>query len=218
MDDKAEIAFCDLETCITTTEELVKHVVRHLLETSEEELQYFNKMVDPSLLERLKKDLETPFERISYADAISLLQREGSKHRSIQYGQDLSREHEEFLCDKYFQKPVFVLDWPKDLKAFYMRTNDDGKTVAAMDLLVPTVGELVGGSAREERYTVLKENMERLGMDLQEYGWYLDLRKYGTVPHAGFGLGIERLIRYVTGTKHIKDTIPLPRTRGHCYF
>eukprot|EP01118_Nematostelium_gracile_P018360 TRINITY_DN8131_c0_g1_i1.p1 TRINITY_DN8131_c0_g1~~TRINITY_DN8131_c0_g1_i1.p1 ORF type:complete len:315 (-),score=73.77 TRINITY_DN8131_c0_g1_i1:34-978(-) len=213
-----EMAFCDLNGCMEEAEGLVKYLIEQVLSNSEEDLLLFHRFVEKGLIDRLKLILNQKFERISYSDAINILIKSNSKFEfKPEYGSDLQREHEKYLCEHHFKKPVFVTDWPKEIKAFYMKLNQDKKTVAAMDLLVPGVGELIGGSAREDDHDVLKQAMEKLNHD-GSYDWYLDLRKYGSFPHAGFGLGFERFIQFVTGMKNIKDTIPLPRSKRHLQY
>ena len=179
-------------------------------------MEFFNKFVDKGLLARLDNVVNSDFVRISYTEAVALLEKSGADFKyPVKWGDDLQTEHERYLTEQVFQKPVFVTDYPKAIKAFYMRQNDDGKTVAAADLLVPGVGEIIGGSQREERYDVLKARCEELGFDMEQYSWYLDLRKYGGVKHAGFGLGFERMVMYVTGMQNIRDVLPFPRTAAN---
>ncbi|MGI9241526.1 MAG: asparagine--tRNA ligase [Verrucomicrobiales bacterium] len=214
-----EIAFCDLEGDMALAEEMVQYLVRDALENCAEDLELFNKFVDKSLLERLKAVAEKPFKRVSYTEAIDILSACGKSFEfKPEWGINLQTEHERFLTEEHFNCPVTVYDYPKAIKPFYMRVNDDGKTVTAMDLLVPGIGEIVGGSQREERLEVLLENLRAHDIDPNEYDWYTDLRRYGTVPHAGFGLGFERMIMFVTGIANIRDVIPFPRTPGNASF
>ena len=214
-----EICFADLEDDMNLEEEMLKYVINYLLENAGDELAFFNQFVDKGLLERLHHVAESDFARCSYTEAIEHLKAAGSVFDYIpEWGCDLQTEHERYLTEKVFGRPVFVYDYPKEIKAFYMRQNDDGKTVAAADLLVPGVGELCGGSQREERLDVLEARIRELGMKTEDYWWYLDLRRYGSTHHAGFGLGFERLIMYVTGMSNIRDVIPYPRTVNNLEF
>ena len=214
-----EIAFADLAVDMDLQEEMVKYIIAAVLEECPEEMAFLNQFVDKGLVDRLAFVRDSEFVRCSYTDAIDILQKSGEKFEyPISWGSDLQTEHERYLTEKHFGKPVFVTDWPKEIKAFYMRMNDDGKTVAAADLLVPAVGELCGGSQREERYDVLKARIEELGMNPEDYWWYLELRKYGTAKHAGFGMGFERMIMYLTGIANIRDVLPFPRTTGNADF
>lgn len=208
-----EIAFADLEDNMELAEEMIKYIIQYVIDNAPEEMEFFNKFIEKGLLDKLKLVTDSSFERISYTEAIELLKKSGQDFQyPVEWGCDLQTEHERYLTEKIFKKPVFVTDYPKDIKAFYMRLNDDGKTVAAMDLLVPGVGEIIGGSQREERYDVLANRIKELGMNEEEYWWYLELRKYGGTKHAGFGLGFERMIMYMTGMSNIRDVIPFPRT------
>ena len=214
-----EMAFCDLAGDMDLAEALVKFLVREMLEHHEGDLAIFEKFVDKGLRERLEFVASRSFERISYTDAVALLQQSGETFQyPVEYGLNLQSEHERWLSENHFKKPVTVFNYPKEIKPFYMRINDDGKTVAAMDLLVPGIGEIIGGSQREERLDVLTENFTHHGIDPEAYAWYADLRKFGSVPHAGFGLGFERLLMFVTGMANIRDVIPFARTPGHCEF
>ncbi len=214
-----EIAFADLENVIDLAENMIKYIVKHILETCPEEMQFFNQFVDKTLLERLNNLINNDFGVITYTEAVELLEKAKKDFKyDVKWGCDLQTEHERYLSEEVFKKPVFVTDYPKGIKAFYMRDNDDGKTVAATDLLVPGVGELIGGSQREERYDVLLQKIKDNGLDVEEYSWYLDLRKYGTVKHGGFGLGFERFIMYVTGVTNIRDVIPYARTAKNLEF
>lgn len=213
-----EIAFADLEDDMELAESMLKYVLRALLDECSDELRFCNDFYDKGLLERLNAVVNSDFARVSYTEAVEKLENCGEKFEyPVFWGCDLQTEHERYLTEKIYGKPVFVTDYPKEIKAFYMRLNDDGKTVAAVDLLVPGVGELIGGSQREERLDLLTERMNELGLDTEAYDWYLDLRRYGGAKHAGFGLGFERLIMYATGISNIRDVIPFPRTTGSIY-
>ncbi|MBQ6496832.1 MAG: asparagine--tRNA ligase [Firmicutes bacterium] len=208
-----EMAFCDLEGNMDVAEDMIKYVIRYVLENAPEEMEFFNKFVDKGLLERLDNIVNSDFARITYTEAVDILKKSGEDFQyPVEWGIDLQTEHERYITEKVYKKPVFVTDYPKDIKAFYMRLNDDDKTVAACDLLVPGVGEIIGGSQREERYDVLKARIEEIGMTEEDYWWYMELRKYGGVVHSGFGLGFERIIMYMTGMSNIRDVIPFPRT------
>ncbi|MEP6685419.1 MAG: asparagine--tRNA ligase [Verrucomicrobiota bacterium] len=214
-----EMAFCDLNGNMDVAEEIVKYLIRDIRANCADELELFSKFVDKELLARLDFVLERPFQRISYTEAVDLLVASGEKWEfPVAYGANLQSEHERWLTEKHFKCPVTVFNYPKEIKPFYMRLNDDGKTVTAMDVLVPGIGEIVGGSQREERLDVLEANMRRHKMDPADYKWYLDLRRYGTVPHAGFGLGFERMLMFVTGVSNIRDVIPFARTPGSAEF
>jgi asparaginyl-tRNA synthetase len=214
-----EMAFCDLNGNMDLAEEIVKYLIRDIREHCPEELGLFVKFVDQELLARLDFVLERKFQRVPYTEAIELLQQSGEKFEfPVEYGLNLQSEHERWLTEKHFKCPVTVFNYPKEIKPFYMRLNDDDKTVTAMDLLVPGIGEIVGGSQREERLDVLEANMRRHKMDPADYEWYLDLRRYGTVPHSGFGLGFERMLMFVTGVSNIRDVIPFARTPGSAEF
>ena len=212
-----EIAFADLEDDMDLAEDMVKFCIKYVRENCEEEMNFFNSMIDKTLLERLDHVVNSDFVKMTYTEGIELLQKaveNGHKfdNSKIHWGMDLQSEHERYLCEQVAKGPMFLIDYPKDIKAFYMRQNADGKTVAACDLLVPTVGELIGGSQREERYDLLVKRMEELGMKTEGYDWYLQLRKYGGCKHAGFGLGFERFLMYITGMQNIRDVLPFPRT------
>ena len=216
-----EMAFYDLEQDIDLAEELIKYVVSNVVKENSEDIELFTRFVDKGLLERLNRVIDEPFVRIEYSEAIFILKHADKKENFIfkpEWGEDLQTEHERYLSEKHFNLPVIVYNYPKDIKPFYMRLNDDEKTVAAMDILLPQVGEVVGGSQREERYDVLVRNIEQMGMDIEDYLWYLDLRKYGSVPHSGFGLGFDRLIMFLCSVCNIRDTIPFPRTPGTLNF
>ncbi len=211
-----EMAFCDLAGDLEVAEAMVKYIISTVLDRCPAEMEFFGKFVDKGLLERLDNVVNSDFARISYTEAVELLRKSGVEFKyPVSWGDDLQTEHERYLTEQIFKKPVFVTDYPKEIKAFYMRQNDDGKTVAAADLLVPGVGEIIGGSQREERYDVLKRRCEELGFDMSQYEWYLDLRRYGGVKHAGFGLGFERMVMYVTGVANIRDVLPFPRTAAN---
>ncbi len=214
-----EIAFADLNDNMDLAEEMIKYLINYLLDKAETEMSFFNQFVDKGLQERLEKIANAEFVRISYTEAIGALEKAKEKFEyPVEWGKDLQTEHERYLTEKVYHKPVFVSDYPKEIKAFYMRVNDDQKTVAAMDLLVPGVGEIIGGSQREEREEVLLARMADFNIKPSELQWYLDLRKYGGVRHAGFGLGFERAIMYFTGVSNIRDVIPFPRTVNYCEF
>ena len=214
-----EMAFADLNDYMDTAEAMVKYVINAVLRECPAEIEFFNKFIDPSLLERLQSLVTSDFGRVSYTDAVELLIKSGQKFDyPVQWGIDLQTEHERYLTEHIFKKPVFVTDYPREIKAFYMRQNDDGKTVAAADMLVPGVGELIGGSQREERLDKLEEAINRFGLDPEQYNWYCDLRRYGGTKHAGFGLGFERMIMYVTGISNIRDVEAFPRTTGSADF
>lgn len=214
-----EIAFADLEDDMDLAEDMLKYIINFVLENAPEEIEFFNKFMDKGLLDRLNNIVNSDFERITYTKAIEILKEAKKEFKyPVEWGCDLQTEHERYITEEVYKKPVFVTDYPKDIKAFYMRLNDDGKTVAAMDLLVPGIGEIIGGSQREERLDVLKERIQEMGLNEEEYWWYLDLRKYGGVDHAGFGLGFERAVMYLTGISNIRDVIPFPRTVGNAEF
>lgn len=214
-----EIAFAELPDIMDLAEDMVKYVIQYVLEQAPEEMAFFNSFIDKGLLERLNNAHTASFGRVTYTEAIELLKKSNEKFNyPVEWGLDLQTEHERYLCEKVFNKPVFVTDYPKEIKAFYMRLNDDQKTVAATDLLVPGIGELVGGSQREERANVLADKIKTMGMNEEDYWWYLELRKYGGTKHSGYGLGFERLIMYLTGMTNIRDVIPFPRTTGNAEF
>ncbi len=214
-----EIAFADLGDDMHLAEEMMKFIIKYALDNAPEEMAFFNYFVDKTLFDRLENILASEFGRITYTEAVELLEKENATFEyPVHWGTDLQTEHERYLTEKVFQKPVFVSDYPKGIKAFYMRLNEDNKTVAAMDLLVPGVGEIIGGSQREERFDVLQSRMKDCGLNSEDYGWYLDIRKYGGVQHAGYGLGFERLIMYLTGMSNIRDVISFPRTVNSCEF
>ncbi|MCI7300636.1 asparagine--tRNA ligase [Ihubacter massiliensis] len=208
-----EVAFADLSDNMDLAEAMIKYIIQYVLEHAPEEMEFFNKFMDKGLLDRLTALVNAEFARVTYTEAVELLKKSGKKFEyPVEWGIDLQTEHERYLTEEIYKKPVFVTDYPKEIKAFYMRLNDDNKTVAACDLLVPGVGEIIGGSQREERYDVLKARMDELGLDEKDYWWYMDLRRYGGVKHAGYGLGLERIIMYLTGMGNIRDVLPFPRT------
>ena len=208
-----EMAFAELSDNMDVAESMIKYIIKYVLKEAPKEMEFFNKFIDKELIDRLTEIASADFERINYTEAIDLLIKSGKKfYYPVEWGMDLQTEHERYITEVLFRKPVFVTDYPKDIKAFYMRLNDDKKTVAACDLLVPGVGEIIGGSQREERLDVLKARMEETGMNEDEYWWYLDLRKYGGVKHSGYGLGFERIVMYITGMNNIRDVLPFPRT------
>ena len=214
-----EMAFCDLTGYMDVAEDMIKYVIRYVMDQCPEELKFFNAFVDKGLLDRLQHVVSSDFGRVSYTEAVDILQKSGEKFDyPVSWGCDLQTEHERYLTERHFQKPIFVTDYPKEIKAFYMRLNPDGKTVAAADCLVPGIGEIIGGSQREERLEVLEGRIRELGMKPEDYWWYLDLRRYGTCTHAGFGLGFERLIMYLTGVSNIRDVALHPRTVGNAEF
>ena len=214
-----EMAFADLYDYMDTAEAMVKHIINTVLERCPQEMEFFNAFVDKGLLERLHNVVSNDFGRISYTEAIDILEKSGKKFDyPVKWGIDLQTEHERYLTEEVFKKPIFVTDYPREIKAFYMRLNDDGKTVAAADCLVPGVGEIIGGSQREERLDVLEARMDELGLKKEDYWWYLDLRRYGSCRHAGFGLGFERMVMYLTGVSNIRDVELHPRTTGNADF
>ncbi|MCQ2567270.1 MAG: asparagine--tRNA ligase [Mogibacterium sp.] len=214
-----EMAFCDLKGDMETAEAMIKYIINTVLEECPEEMEFFNKFMDKGLLERLDNIVNNDFGHITYTKAVEMLQKSGEKFEyPVEWGLELQTEHERYLTEKVFKKPIFVTDYPKDCKAFYMRVNDDNKTVAAMDMLVPGVGEIIGGSQREERYDVLVQRIKEMGLNEEDYGWYLDLRKYGGVKHAGYGLGFDRILMYMTGMSNIRDVQMFPRTPGNAEF
>lgn len=214
-----EMAFTDLNGNMKVAEQMLKYVIKSVKEKAKEELEFCDKFIEKGLIKKLDNILNSDFGRITYTEAIEKLQKSGKKFENkVEWGIDLATEHERYIAEEIFKKPVFVIDYPKEIKAFYMKLNDDGKTVAAMDLLVPYIGEIIGGSQREENYEKLLQTIERNGLKKSEYSWYLDLRKYGSVVHSGFGLGLERLVMYITGMENIRDVIAFPRTPKHCEY
>ena len=212
-----EIAFADLNDDMRLAEDMIKFIISYVLENAPEEMAFFNQRVDTGLLDRLNHVLNSDFGHITYTDAVKILEEHNAQFDyPVHWGSDLQTEHERFLTEEIFKRPVFVTDYPKEIKAFYMKLNPDGKTVAAMDCLVPGIGEIIGGSQREDNYDLLRARIEELGMRAEDYDFYLDLRKYGSARHAGFGLGFERCVMYLTGVGNIRDAIPFPRTVGNC--
>lgn len=208
-----EVAFADLNDNMELAESMIKYIINYVLENAKEEMKFFNEFIDKGLLTRLDNIVNSDFARITYTEAVELLLKSEKEFQfPVEWGIDLQTEHERYITEEIFNKPVFVTDYPKDIKAFYMRMNDDGKTVAAMDLLVPGVGEIIGGSQREERYDNLVNRIKEMSLEVEDYWWYLDLRKYGGVKHSGYGLGFERIIMYITGMSNIRDVMPFPRT------
>ncbi len=208
-----EMAFCDINGNMDTAEEFIKYIFKYILDNCAEDMEFFNKWVQKGIIDTIEGVVSSEFTRVTYSDAVNLLEKADANFEfPVKWGIDLQAEHERYLTETVFKKPAIVTDYPKEIKAFYMKLNEDGKTVRAMDVLVPRLGEIIGGSERESDYDVLKNRMEQCGLDTDDYWWYLDLRKYGTVPHSGFGLGFERIIQYVTGMQNIRDVIPFPRT------
>ena len=214
-----EMAFCELDGNVDLAEDFLKHVISRVLERCPDDMAFFNERIDKTVLETLQHIVDTPFERISYTDAVGILERSGESFEfPVKWGVDLQSEHERYLTEKHIGKPIVVTDYPATIKAFYMYLNDDEKTVRAMDVLVPKVGEIVGGSQREHRLDVLERRMADQDLDQAAYWWYLDLRRYGSVPHSGFGLGFERIVQFMTGMANIRDVIPFPRVPGSAEF
>ena len=212
-----EIAFADLDDDMMLAEDMLKYVINYVLENAPEEMNFFNSFVDKGLLDRLHNVVNSEFARVTYTDAIDILEKNNDKFEyKVSWGVDLQTEHERYLTEEVYKRPVFVTDYPKEIKAFYMKMNEDGKTVAAVDCLVPGIGEIIGGSQREDDFEKLTARMEELGMNMEEYAFYTDLRKYGSTRHAGFGLGFERCIMYLTGMSNIRDVVPFPRTVNNC--
>ena len=214
-----EIAFADLDDNIELAWDMIKYIINHVMEKCSAEINFFNQFVDKGLIERLTALRDADYAKVTYTEAIDkLLEAKVDFKYPVEWGIDLQTEHERYLTEQVYKKPIFLVDYPKDIKAFYMRLNDDGKTVAAMDLLVPGVGEIIGGSQREERLDVLKARMAELKLSEEDYWWYLNLRKYGGTKHAGYGLGFERIIMYLTGVSNIRDVLPYPRTVGNAEY
>lgn len=214
-----EIAFANLNDDANLAEEMLKSVIQTVMDNCQDDLNFFNQFVQKGLIDKLQSVVDKGFVRVEYTDAVDILQKSGQKFEyPVEWGIDLQSEHERFLCEKHFNAPVVIMNYPKDIKAFYMRLNDDGKTVAAMDVLVPGIGEIIGGSQREERLDVLDSRMAEMNIDNSGLSWYRDLRRYGTIPHSGFGLGFERLLGYITGVPNIRELIPFPRTPGNAKF
>lgn len=214
-----EIAFADLNDNMRLAEDMMKYIIKYVMDNAPEEMEFFNKFVDDGLLDRLNNVVNSEFETITYTEAVGILEKSGKDFKyPVEWGIDLQTEHERYITEEVYKKPVFVIDYPKDIKAFYMRINEDNKTVAAMDLLVPGIGEIIGGSQREERMDVLEEKIRENNLNIEDYDWYLELRKYGGTKHAGYGLGFERALMYITGVSNIRDVIPFPRTVGSAEF
>ena len=215
---ETEIAFCDLEQLMDIEEDMLKYIVKYVLENAKEEMEFLDKFVEKGLIKKLEKLINSKFIRLTHEQVITLLKEANTEFEfKPEYGQDIAKEHEKYLTE-YYDAPVFITNWPKDIKAFYMKLNDDNKTVAAVDLEVPSAGELMGGSQREEDYNKLINRMKELNMQTQDLEWYINLRKYGTCIHSGFGMGFERLLIYLTGIDNIRDVIPFPRTPNNCDF
>ena len=214
-----EMAFADINDNMDNAEAYIKYVLAHVMETCAEEMEFFNKFISKGVLDRVQQVIDTPFERATYTYAVRVLERSDKKFEfPVRWGIDLQSEHERYLSEEFFKKPVIITDYPKDIKAFYMRRNDDDKTVAAMDVLVPKIGELVGGSQREERLDMLEARIAEANLPKEDYWWYLDLRRYGSTPHSGYGVGFERFIQFATGMENIRDVIPFPRSPDNCDF
>ena len=214
-----EICFADLNDDMDLAEDMIKYIINYVLEHCPEEMEFFNNFIDKGLLDKLHNVVNSDFARITYTDAIKELEKNNDNFEfPVHWGSDLQTEHERYLCEKLFQKPVFVTDYPAEIKAFYMKLNEDGKTVAAADLLAPGIGEIIGGSQREDSLEKLQNKIKENGMKEEDYWWYLDLRRYGSVRHAGFGLGFERMMMYLTGMQNIRDVIPFARTPKNCEF
>ena len=214
-----EMAFADINDNMQVAEDMIKNIFNYILENAPEEMAFFEKFIEPGVISKIEAIVNSEFKRITYTEAIEILEKSGEKFDfPVKWGIDLQTEHERYLTENHFDAPVFVIDYPKEIKAFYMKLNKDKKTVSAMDLLVPGVGEIIGGSQREEDHATLKKRIEEMGLDEEDYWWYLDLRRFGSVVHSGFGLGFERLIMYLTGMKNIRDVIPFPRTPNNAEF
>ncbi len=214
-----EIAFGDLEANMSLGEDMIKYIIKHVMDECPEELEFFNKFIEKGLIDKLNNVLESDFGRITYTEAIEILEKSKKKFEfPVKWGIDMQSEHERYLAEEHFKKPVFVTDYPKEIKAFYMKLNEDEKTVRAMDLLAPGIGEIIGGSQREDNLEILEEKIKKEGMELSDYDFYLDLRKYGSFPHSGYGLGFERMMMYITGMTNIRDVIPFPRTPKNAQF
>ncbi len=214
-----EMAFCDLTKDIIVAEEFLKYIIKTVLEESPQDMEFFDKFIDKNIIDTLTKIVESEFAKITYSEAINILEKANvSFQYPVKWGENLQAEHEQYLAEQYFKKPVAVTDYPKQIKSFYMRMNDDEKTVAAMDILFPKIGEIIGGSQREERFDLLEKRIQDSGLNIDEYWWYLDLRRYGSVPHAGFGLGFDRMIQFISGMGNIRDVIPFPRTPKNAEF
>ena len=214
-----EIAFADLGANMELAEAMVKYIIKYVMDNCPEEMEFFNSFIEKGLFDKLNNVLNNDFGRVTYTEAIEILEKSGKKFEfPVKWGIDLQSEHERYLAEEYFKKPVFVTDYPKDIKAFYMKLNDDNKTVRAMDLLAPGIGEIIGGSQREDNYDLLVKRMDELGLNKEDYEFYLDLRRFGSFPHSGYGLGFERMMMYLTGMQNIRDVIPFPRTPNNAEF
>ena len=214
-----EMAFCDLDGDVALAIEFLKYIFTYVLKNCEEDMKFFNRFIDSSAIETLENLVSQDFEILTYTEGVDILSKAKEKFEfPVNWGMDLQSEHERYLCEKVFKKPIVLMDYPKQIKAFYMKVNEDKKTVRAMDVLVPKIGEIIGGSQREDNHDVLVERIKEMGLNPDDYWWYLELRKFGSVPHAGFGLGFERLIQFVTGLANIRDVIPFPRTPGNVSF
>ena len=214
-----EIAFADLSANMELAEDMIKYIIKYVMEQCPEEMEFFNQFIEKGLFDKLNNVLNNNFARVTYTEAIDLLKKSGKKFEfAVEWGIDMQSEHERYLAEEHFKKPVFVTDYPKDIKAFYMKMNEDGKTVRAMDLLAPGIGEIIGGSQREDNLEKLEERMKAVGLHPEDYSFYLDLRRFGSFPHAGYGLGFERMLMYVTGMTNIRDVIPFPRTPNNALF
>ena len=212
-----EMAFADLDDNMALAEDMLKYIINYVVEHAPEEMNFFNSFVDKGLIERLRNVASSDFARVTYTEAVALLEKNNENFEyKVSWGADLQTEHERYLTEQVYKRPVFVTDYPKDIKAFYMKMNDDNKTVAAVDCLVPGIGEIIGGSQREDDYGKLLARMKEMGLKEEDYGFYLDLRKYGSTRHSGFGLGFERCVMYLTGMGNIRDVIPFPRTVNNC--
>ena len=214
-----EIAFGDLDANMELAEAMVKYIIKYVMDNCPEEMEFFNSFIEKGLFDKLNNVLNNDFGRVTYTEAIEILEKSGKKFEfPVKWGIDLQSEHERYLAEEYFKKPVFVTDYPKDIKAFYMKLNEDNKTVRAMDLLAPGIGEIIGGSQREDSYELLSKRMKELGLNEEDYEFYLDLRRFGSFPHSGYGLGFERMMMYLTGMQNIRDVIPFPRTPNNAEF
>jgi asparaginyl-tRNA synthetase len=213
------MAFCDLQGNLELAEAFIKYIINYVLDKCEEDMAFFNRFIDKSAIETLEGVVSKEFECLTYTEAIEILTKTKEKFEfPVEWGSDLQSEHERYLCEKVFKKPVALIDYPTAIKPFYMKVNEDGKTVRAMDVLVPKIGEIIGGSQREDDYDTLLKRIKETGLNPDDYWWYLELRKFGSAPHSGFGLGFERLIQFVTGMANIRDVIPFPRTPGNVSF
>ena len=214
-----EIAFGDIFALMELAEAMVKYIIKYVMDNCPEEMEFFNSFIEKGLFDKLNNVLSNDFGRVTYTEAIEILEKSGKKFEfPVKWGIDLQSEHERYLAEEYFKKPVFVTDYPKDIKAFYMKLNEDNKTVRAMDLLAPGIGEIIGGSQREDSYELLSKRMKELGLNEEDYEFYLDLRRFGSFPHSGYGLGFERMMMYLTGMQNIRDVIPFPRTPNNAEF